>query len=129
MSGAEHQKTPRSSASAPPPVDQTTQRLKQLRYAMDFIENDQLVLVVSQKKLRIAELVAVGLRFKVEVQRWPGFGQLMRQGGLAHLPRSDERHCCLAGQGGFDFMDGVVRDHPCLLQRCPSLCNNNKTAS
>ena len=49
-------------------IDESAQRLEDLRHAVDLLEDDQGVFVGAQKQRRVAELRAVLGRFEVQVE-------------------------------------------------------------
>ena len=57
---------------------------------MDFIEDGQPVLMIREVQLWIGEPGEIRGRFKVEVHRVQGLGNLQGKGRLANLSRSDQ---------------------------------------
>ena len=88
-------------AAADALVDDTAQRLKQVRDAVDFVQYDQAVAFRGEIAARIRQLLPVHRILQIEVQALPGDAPLMgllrlregsRQRGLADLARSQEGH-------------------------------------
>ncbi len=80
-------------------VDQPAQYRKQPRRTVDFIEYDQLVLVICKVELGLLQLGAVLLGFEVEIKRVKGLTHFQGQGGLADLARAQQRDCRGVGEG------------------------------
>jgi hypothetical protein len=59
---------------------------------MDLVQDDQPSEVIRKVELRFAELGAIPLRLEVQVQSPDSFAHGQRQGGLAHLPGSNQDH-------------------------------------
>lgn len=58
---------------------------------LNFVENDEILVVHVQEELGIGKLGEVGRAFQVEVEAgWPVAGKGLGQGGLAGLARSEE---------------------------------------
>jgi hypothetical protein len=74
----------------PSPVDDAPQLLKQLRHAVNLIEDDQLVFVVRKILAGIGELGAVILVLKVQVDRGCLLTNLQSEGCLSGLARPQQ---------------------------------------
>nr|WP_294507607.1 hypothetical protein [uncultured Rhodopila sp.] len=61
---------------------------------MDFIENDEFIGVRSEVEFGLAQPGPVGVRFQIEVERWPGCANLKRERRFADLIRTEQ------GNGG-----------------------------
>jgi len=78
-------------------IDEAAQRAEKLRHAVDFIQDDKLVLVLAQKEGRVGKFTPIFARLQVEVERRNFFGQLEGKRCLANLTGADQRHCGLSG--------------------------------
>lgn len=88
----QHQVTSRPPPLAPRPVDLSPHDRKQSRDQMDLIEDEQLVRMLAQIELRIAEFVAIRGRLQIEIEGRTVLGNLQGQRRLADLPGSQQRH-------------------------------------
>ena len=68
---AEYKESTCAPAVPPSRVDEPAQALEELRCALDFVEDDELVLVLRQVELGLGELGAVGFRLEIEIDRRP----------------------------------------------------------
>ena len=93
-SGAEQQEPARSLAPAAATVDEAAEDGEELGHALDFVENDELVLVAGEVKLGLCQLVAVAGGLEVEVEAVVAGAELEGERGLAGLAGSEE------GNGG-----------------------------
>jgi hypothetical protein len=84
-------------AAPPALIDEAAQRAEKLRHAVDFIQDDKLVLVLAQKEGGVSEFTPIFARLQVEVERRNFFGQLESQRCFANLTGADQRHCGLSG--------------------------------
>ena len=77
---------------SPSPVDDAPQLLKEFRHTVNFIEDDQLVFVVSELFAGIGEFGAVILVLKVEIYRGCLLANLQSEGCLSGLapPQKDD---------------------------------------
>jgi hypothetical protein len=96
-------------------VNQAAQRLGQLGDAVNPIEDDQAIFVRPQEDRRVAELLVVLPRFKVEVKRSRLRRHRKRECCPADLPRDEQAHGSLPVQGVRDQMKGRARYRPCTL--------------
>lgn len=80
---------------------------------MDLVQDNQLVLMLGQVKLRLGKPSAVSVRFEVEIDRRTPFGYLQRQGCLADLTRPEQRHSRHAIQHLGEFCADAGFNHPC----------------
>ena len=80
---------------------------------MALIQDDQLVLMLGQIKLRLGKPGAVGVGFEVELGRGPAFGYFERARGLADLTRPEQRHGGHAVQQFREFGRDAAPNHPC----------------
>jgi hypothetical protein len=67
------------SALTPSPIDQATQDLKQIRHAVDLIENDEPVGMAFQVKLRLAQFCAIRVRSQIKINRGPFITDLLSE--------------------------------------------------
>jgi hypothetical protein len=89
---------------------------------VDFVENDQFVFVLSEKKGRFAEFLPVSWIFKIKIQTGPLLLDYEGKGRLAHLPGTDKRNCGLSHQGGFNERKNASINHPCNLSNQWMIC-------
>jgi hypothetical protein len=76
---------------APPTlIDQSTQRLKQFRRAVDFVQDHKPIFVGSEEQCRIGKLRAIFRGFQVEIKGWPLIGYALTESRLADLSRSNQ---------------------------------------
>jgi hypothetical protein len=73
-------------------VDQAAEDLKYLWRTVDFVEDDQPVLVLPQKQGGIGKLPAVFWGFEIQIDGRHFLGNAPSQGCLSNLSRTDERH-------------------------------------
>ena len=83
---------------------------------MDFIENNQTVVILFQKQRWIMELVSIFTCLKIEVERIRGFSYLERQSGFSDLARTKKSHSSLTGEGFLNFLIDSPRNRSCILQ-------------
>ena len=81
-----------------PLIHQAAQHLEKAWHPLNFIENDQFVLVESEEQLGFGEFGEVGWRFEIEVKGGSVFCNGERQGGLAHLTRPEKPDDRMAGK-------------------------------
>ena len=75
-------------------VDDSAQRPKEIRGAVDFVDDDQLTGLRTQVGIRIGHTPPVGRPLEVEVDcvASPGSRDLLCQGGLADLAGTEQNH-------------------------------------
>ena len=110
---AQHEKAAPALPAPPAGVDEPAQALEKARYALDLIEDDELVRVLRQVEFRLGELGAVRLGLEIQVDRRSRPRDLERQCGLAGLPRPEQRHGRRFAQSGDERGLESARNHPC----------------
>jgi len=88
---SEQQEASRPKPLGPPAIDQPAQVLEQFRRAMNFVEDDELVLMAAEKEFGFGQVCAIGFRFEIEIDRRPLPADLLRQCRLADLAGSEQR--------------------------------------
>jgi hypothetical protein len=110
------------SALTPSPIDQATQDLKQIRHAVDLIENDEPVGMAFQVKLRLAQFCAIRVRFQIKINRGPFITDLLSERRLADLPwpKQGNRRRVIdpCDQFGLD----PSFNHPCIIGSLFRIC-------
>jgi hypothetical protein len=82
---------------------------------VNLVEDDEAILIDTQKERRIAELLAVLASFEIEVKRARLLGDVMRERRLADLPGPKEGYGGLTAQGVLNRFERAARYHPCTL--------------
>ena len=83
---------------------------------MDLVENDELVDLSVQEEHRVRELVPVRRGFEIQIDGGPSLGDVVGEGGLADLARTNESDRGLACQGSFNYLANGASYHPCKLK-------------
>ena len=125
----EDEKTPGASSAAATLIDESAQRLEDLRHAVDLIEDDQAVFVGAQEQRRVAELRAVLARFEVQVECVRTLGHCESEGRLADLPGPQQGHGSLAVQGVLNGCQCAAWNHPCILNTPCLICKDETEAT
>ena len=89
--------------------------MQKLGNAVDFVENDKAVFVSIEERPRVPERVAVIQVFEVEIHRIRFASNLLREGGLSNLARTDKRNGWLPAKRFAYFGSGAPLNHPCIL--------------
>jgi hypothetical protein len=103
----------------PSPVDDAPQLLKQLRYAVNLIEDDQLVLVVRKILARIGEPGPVILVFKIQVDRSCLRANLQSESCLSSLARPQKDDSRRMAKQFIQTGREAARDHACNYRQLP----------
>ena len=113
--GAEQQVAPAPLSRAAGAVDQATEHGKKIGPPVDLIEDDKLVLVALQTKLRLGEPGKVSFRLEVKVEGRARSCQLERQSGLARLSGTEQGYGGEAVEAVLELREDPPFDHPCKL--------------
>ncbi len=116
-SRAEYEEPAGAMTAAAALVNQAAQRLEYFRRAVDFIENDQPVLIGAQKKRRLDQLVPVLRRLQIEIERVGALRDCQGERRLADLTRANEGNGGFPIQGCSNRRESVAWDHPCKLSK------------
>jgi hypothetical protein len=96
-----------------PPVDDAPQLLKQLRYSVNLIEDDQLVLVVRKILAGVGESGPVILVFKIQVDRSCLRANLQSESCLSSLARPQKDDSRRMAKQFIQAGREAAREHVC----------------
>jgi hypothetical protein len=81
-------------------IDDAPKRAEEFRDAMDFVEDDQAILVLPQEESWLCEFASILPSFKVEVERpWTLVCDLSCQSCFTYLTRPDDSDSGLLSEG------------------------------
>jgi len=126
---AQHEEATLALPAPPGGIDEPAQAAKELRRALDLVEDDELVRVLREVQLRLRELRPVGLRLEIEIDRRPRGGQFERQGGLADLARPEQRRGRGFDQGRSEVGNESAGNHACNCGSCLHKCKRTPAAA
>ncbi|GLS08075.1 hypothetical protein GCM10007864_17040 [Sinorhizobium fredii] len=81
---------------------------------MDFIENDELVHVLLEVELRFAELGAISIGLKIEVDRGTPLSDSECKSRFPHLSRADKRDGGVCIDKFYQRGGYMAVNHPCI---------------
>jgi hypothetical protein len=106
----------------PSPVDDAPQLLKQLRYAVNLIEDDQVVLVVRKILARIGEPGPVILVFKIQIDRSCLLANLQSESCLSSLARPQKDNSRRMAKQFVQMGREAAREHICNYRLLLHIC-------
>jgi hypothetical protein len=91
-SGPQQQKLSGSFSLPAPLIDDASKRLEKLRNPVDFIQNDQFILMLMEVEFRVGQFGPVGRQFQIEINGFGAetIGHCVSQSGFANLARPDQ---------------------------------------
>jgi hypothetical protein len=81
-----------AATSAAIAIDHTSQHFKQPGNSLNFIEDQQLILMAFQKQLRFLQLGPICRRLKIQDEAGAPLSNLVREGGFTHLSWPQQRN-------------------------------------
>jgi hypothetical protein len=90
---------------------------------MNFVEDDQAILVLPQEESWLCEFVSILPSFKVEVERpWTLVCDLSCQSCFTYLARPDDSDSGLLSEGMLNEWSDGPGNHPCIIKHPLSIC-------